>query len=160
MDREAGRGDQNGSAEVRLLHDQRHRDSDDQERDREVLGRGLILAAVEVPGKHHRERDLHQFRRLDLGDADIEPAGRAFDRGADHQRREKQEDTERVKRHRELHQVPRVYVREKNQHEESDQDVPGLVRDSPRVAVARGEQRHEARERQNGDDDRESEIHP
>lgn len=72
--REAGRGDQNGSAEVRLLHDQRHRDSDDQERDREVLGRGLILAAVEVPGKHHRERDLHQFRRLDLGDADIEPA--------------------------------------------------------------------------------------
>ena len=52
--------------------------SDDQHDDADVLNERRQRPLVQVPGAHHRHRELHDLGRLEADDAEVEPALRAL----------------------------------------------------------------------------------
>ncbi len=67
-------------AEIGLLHDQRdrHQHRDDRHDQEQRIADPLPRRAVEPRRQRQHQRDLHQFRRLDLQAAQVDPALRAL----------------------------------------------------------------------------------
>ena len=70
-------------AQVGLAADQRHRQHQQHDGHQvHVAAAQPVLADVEEPGQHQRDGDLHQFCRLDAGEAQVQPALGALGRDA------------------------------------------------------------------------------
>ena len=82
--------------------------------------------AVEIPGQHQRQRDFHQFRRLDAGDPKVQPAPRAVDDVAKQGDADQQREAQCKYRQREALQVMRRNVGEQPHHAQRHQHVAEL----------------------------------
>ena len=88
--------DEQRLAEVRLEHEHEREDGVESDRKLDAGHVRALLALVEQPGGQHHESRLHELRRLDREEADLEPAlgaldlrahehGRGHERDADHE---------------------------------------------------------------------------
>ncbi len=73
-DEQAGRSDQQGGAEIGLRRDQHGRDDDDRKHGEELTRGRRQRPVMQVPGSHHRHRELHDFGGLKAHHAQIKPA--------------------------------------------------------------------------------------
>ena len=96
---EARRADHQRGAQVGLAHDQPHRQRDSTAATGNRAS-AAPFAPLEVPREHQRQRDLHELRRLEARDAEVEPAARAVDHRAAERHRDQQQDADDIERHR------------------------------------------------------------
>ena len=115
--------DQQSSAEVRLLGDQRHRQQDDEHHGADVPQCRRQRALVQVPGAHHRHRELHDLRRLEADHAEVEPALGALADVAGERDHHEQHQPEHVGGGREHAQEMVRYLRQHGEECEPDADA-------------------------------------
>ena len=111
-------------------------------------------ALVQVPGAHHRHRELHDLGRLEADDAEVEPALRALADVAGERDDHEQHEPERVGRRREHAQEVVRHLRQQDEEREADADARELVEPERRV-LARRAVEHEQAEAGHGDEARE-----
>ena len=134
--RPAAGEEQDRGAEVGLLHHQRHRHQDQQERqDHPEDARDLRRVEPVVVGRqHHHERDLHHLRRLELDRPEVDPALRAHADEAHDVDGDEQQQRDQVGHRR--HQPPEADVDHGDRHHADEPDAeadhlrlgPGLER--------------------------------
>jgi hypothetical protein len=69
---------QQRSAEIRLPDNQEGRRGDQHQQYQHVDESRRQRPVVQIPGRHHRHRQLHDLRRLEAHNAEVEPALRAL----------------------------------------------------------------------------------
>jgi hypothetical protein len=94
---------------------------------------------VEVPGEHQRHGDLHDFRGLDAGDAERQPAFGAVDLDAEQKDEDEQEDAADVERNGKAHQLLRRHLRDEPHDDRGDRHVAGLAQQAVAAVVGGAE---------------------
>ena len=147
---EARRGDQERRAEIGLALDEIDRHGDQHRGEREVLPADAAFELLEIPREHQRQRDLHELRRLEPPEAEIEPPPRAVDDDAPQRHRDEQHDAERVERHRGARDRLRRNVGDDPHQHQREREARHLAPHAREALVGRREQRDEphARDRQ------------
>ena len=113
---EAGGRNQQGRAQIRLRHDHRRRNGDQDPHDDQVLEGRRQRAFVHVPGAYHRYRELHDLGGLKAHEADVEPALRALADVAGHFDHDQQQHADDIGDRREQAQVLRSRELGERQH--------------------------------------------
>src|ERR1700678_2270582 len=113
---EAGGGDQQGRAEVRLLGDHRGGYGDQDAHDEQVFEGRRQGALVHVPGAYHRDRQLHDLGRLEAHESHVQPALRALADVAGHLDHDEQQHADDVGDGSEQAQVLRCRQTRESQH--------------------------------------------
>jgi hypothetical protein len=149
---EAGRGDERGGAEIRLARDEQHRHRDQQRAQHEVAQVDRRFLAMEIPGEHQRQGQLHHLGRLEARHADVQPAPRAVYHVAEEGDRDQEGEAHDVGGHGEAHQRLRRDLRRDPHRGERHDKVHKLVQHPHRALVRGGVERRQPEYRQREDD--------
>ena len=130
--------DQQRRAQIRLLHDERHRHGQQRKSARKVhrLAAPLPLPPLKPAGQHERHGNLHDLAGLNHH-AHIQPALRAFFGDAKQRHRHQQQHARRVNRHGQPHQPLRRRLRH-HEHDGRRQQHVAPVHDKARAVVKAG----------------------
>ena len=98
-------------------------------------GAQRCLVFVEIPGQHQRHRNLHDFRRLDAGEAERQPAPGTIDLDPEQEDRNQQQETNDVQRNGEAHQLLRRQASDEPHDDQRDAHVGCLRHHAMRAVV-------------------------
>jgi hypothetical protein len=138
-----GEHEQRG-AEVGLARDDRHRQGEQQAREREIAQPERRLVAVEIPRQHERHRDLHHLRWLHAHESEVQPAAGAVHHVPEQRHGDQQREPEQVGRQRKTRQRLRRHLRGDPHRHERDGKIEQLSVKARRRVVARRIKRCEA----------------
>ena len=143
----AGANQQCGS-QIRLAQDQGHRNGKQYRGDQIILEGQRGLVPFEVPGHHQGYRNLHQFRRLDGGNTQVEPAPRAIVYFTEQGDTYQQYHADNKDGNRAAYQVMQGHVGNQPQRGKRDQYVDELAQHAVKIASAGAVDQHQADQHQ------------
>ena len=152
-------GDQQGRAEVRLAHDERTGQRNQEQADAHVARPRRQDPVAEVPGHGHRHGELHDFRGLEAEHAKIEPALCALGADADQGDGQQQDHARQVGPGRPARPAHGADLGNGEHHQVGEHEVTPLAQHRV-AALARGAvQHHEAEGREDQQERDEGHVH-